>query len=35
MTILYFFLAALGLGLLVFIHELGHYFAAKKNRNGC
>ncbi|MBS0623167.1 MAG: site-2 protease family protein [Verrucomicrobia bacterium] len=30
MTILYFFLAALGLGLLVFIHELGHYFAAKK-----
>lgn len=30
MTILYFILAALGLGILVFIHELGHYFVAKK-----
>ncbi len=29
MTILYFVLAALALGILVFIHELGHYFAAK------
>lgn len=29
MTILYFILAAIGLGILVFIHELGHYFAAK------
>lgn len=29
MTIFYFFLAALALGVLVFIHELGHYFAAK------
>ncbi len=30
MTILYFILAAVALGFLVFIHELGHYFAAKK-----
>ena len=30
MTVLYFILAALGLGILVFIHELGHYFVAKK-----
>ncbi len=30
MTILYFILAAIGLGILVFIHELGHYFVAKK-----
>lgn len=30
MTILYFVLAAIALGILVFIHELGHYFAAKK-----
>ncbi len=29
MTIVYFILAALALGVLVFIHELGHYFAAK------
>jgi regulator of sigma E protease len=28
-SILYFVLAALGLGLLVFIHELGHYFMAR------
>lgn len=30
MTIIYFLLAALGLGILVFIHELGHYYVAKK-----
>lgn len=30
MTILYFILAAAALGLLVFIHELGHYIVAKK-----
>ena len=30
MTILYFILAAAALGILVFIHELGHYFVAKK-----
>ena len=30
MTIIYFILAALALGVLVFIHELGHYFIAKK-----
>ncbi len=30
MTIFYFVLAALALGILVFIHELGHYFVAKK-----
>ncbi len=30
MTIIYFILAALALGILVFIHELGHYFVAKK-----
>ena len=30
MTIIYFFLAAAALGILVFFHELGHYFVAKK-----
>jgi len=30
MTIIYLLLAILGLGLLVFIHELGHYIVAKK-----
>lgn len=30
MTVLYFVLAAAALGILVFIHELGHYFIAKK-----
>ncbi|NGX61100.1 MAG: Metalloprotease MmpA [Chlamydiae bacterium] len=30
MTIFYFFLAALALGILVFIHELGHYYVARK-----
>lgn len=30
MTILYIILAAVALGILVFIHELGHYFVAKK-----
>lgn len=30
MTILYFILAAAALGLLVFFHELGHYFVARK-----
>lgn len=30
MTFLYFILAAAALGVLVFIHELGHYFVAKK-----
>ncbi|MCH9625730.1 MAG: hypothetical protein S4CHLAM123_09090 [Chlamydiales bacterium] len=30
MTVLYFVLAAAALGVLVFIHELGHYFVAKK-----
>jgi len=30
MTIIYFILAAVALGLLVFFHELGHYFIAKK-----
>jgi regulator of sigma E protease len=29
MTIVYFILAAIALGVLVFIHELGHYFVAK------
>ena len=29
-SILYFILAAIGLGFLIFIHELGHYFMAKK-----
>src|SRR5262245_21668549 len=29
MTLVYFLLAAIALGFLVFIHELGHYFAAK------
>lgn len=29
-SILYFILAVLGLGILVFIHELGHYFVAKR-----
>lgn len=29
MTIVYFILAAIALGILVFIHELGHYFMAK------
>jgi len=29
MTIIYFILAAIALGILVFIHELGHYFAAR------
>ncbi len=28
--LLYFILALLGLGLLIFVHELGHYFVAKK-----
>ncbi|MGR3912630.1 MAG: site-2 protease family protein [Candidatus Rhabdochlamydia sp.] len=31
LNILYILLAVLGLGFLVFIHELGHYFAAKKS----
>lgn len=30
MTIIYFILAAIALGILVFVHELGHYIAAKK-----
>lgn len=30
MTLVYFILAALGLGFLVFIHELGHYFMARR-----
>lgn len=30
MTIIYFVLAAVALGILVFFHELGHYFVAKK-----
>ena len=30
MTVLYFVLAAVALGILVFIHELGHYYIAKK-----
>jgi regulator of sigma E protease len=30
MTIFYLILAALALGVLVFVHELGHYFVAKK-----
>lgn len=30
LSILYFILAAFGLGLLVFIHELGHYFMARR-----
>lgn len=30
MTVFYFFLAALALGILIFIHELGHYFVAKR-----
>lgn len=30
MTVFYFILAALALGILVFFHELGHYFVAKK-----
>lgn len=30
MNILYFFLAAIALGVLVFIHELGHYLVARK-----
>ena len=30
MTILYFVLAAAALGILVFIHELGHYYVARK-----
>lgn len=30
MTVIYFILAALALGILVFFHELGHYFVAKK-----
>jgi regulator of sigma E protease len=30
MTFVYFLLAALALGILVFIHELGHYFIAKR-----
>src|SRR5579883_729580 len=30
MEMLYIFLALLGLGFLIFIHELGHYFVAKK-----
>ncbi len=29
-TILYFILALLGIGFLIFIHELGHYFMAKR-----
>ena len=29
-SILYLVLAAVGLGILVFIHELGHYFVARK-----
>ncbi len=31
-TIIYFILAALGLSFLVFIHELGHYFVARRNK---
>ncbi len=31
-SILYFVLAGLGLGLLVFIHELGHYLMAKREK---
>ncbi len=30
MTVIYFVLAAVALGVLVFIHELGHYFVARK-----
>lgn len=30
MTVFYFILAAIALGVLVFFHELGHYFVAKK-----
>ena len=30
LTILYIILALLGLSFLVFIHELGHYFVARK-----
>ena len=30
MDLLYFLLAALGLGFLIFIHELGHYIMARK-----
>ncbi|MBM3199103.1 MAG: RIP metalloprotease RseP, partial [Chlamydiae bacterium] len=30
MSLAYLVLAALGLGILVFIHELGHYFMAKR-----
>ncbi|NNM43550.1 MAG: peptidase [Chlamydiae bacterium] len=29
-NVLYFLLAAFGLGILIFIHELGHYFMARK-----
>jgi regulator of sigma E protease len=29
-SVLYFLLAALGLGVLIFIHELGHYFMARR-----
>lgn len=31
-SLLYLILAALGLGILVFIHELGHYFMAKREK---
>jgi len=31
-SLLYLVLAALGLGILVFIHELGHYFMAKREK---
>ncbi len=30
MTLLYFFYAILGIGIIIFLHELGHFLAAKK-----
>ncbi|EKE08777.1 MAG: hypothetical protein ACD_17C00002G0002, partial [uncultured bacterium] len=30
MSVLYIFFAILGLGFLVFIHELGHYWVARR-----
>jgi regulator of sigma E protease len=32
MSIIYFILALLGLGFLIFIHELGHYIVARRNK---
>src|SRR3990172_6843226 len=32
MNILYIILAIIGLGFLIFIHEMGHYFVAKRNK---